>query len=484
MYILGADIGTSGAKAVVMASDGTIIAQARQNYPILTYSGGQVEQRASDWWDAFCAITRDCLSQLSDTQRDGLAAVSLSAQGGTTVALDPDGKELGNALVWMDTRAKDIADNMSVKYGQDFFYLKNGWRNGAGMSISHIAWMLRNGIPAHGTRFSTTLEYMNLRLCGQFVTDVTCGALAGMTDFERPDWDDEILAAAGITRDNLAQMVKAGTLIGKVKGHESGLPEGLPVICGAHDQYCCAIGAGITSPGSLMVATGTAWVLLAATREAVYDRERYLIYPCRHVAGGYGAMSSIPCGGASLSWLVDNVMGGADKNPLSEVDAEASKRLGVDGELFVYPFFSGSEEDMYKKASITGLTLGHDRYDLALKIMEGITFELRYELDYFAQNGIEIPNTVTMTGGAAKSPLWRKIVASVTAREVRYPAFADLAPVGAAMIAGVEIGMWSGYSEAAVSFGAASGGYSTEKPDEGLTAFYNSKYKGYLKGRN
>ena len=75
-------------------------------------------------------------------------------------------------------------------------------------------------------------------------------------------------------------------------------------------------------------------------------------------------------------------------------------------------------------------------------------------------------------------------MASVTAREVRYPAFADLAPVGAAMIAGVGIGLWSGYSEAAESFGAASGRYSTVKPDKGLSAFYEDKYKRYLRGRN
>jgi xylulokinase len=281
------------------------------------------------------------------------------------------------------------------------------------------------------------------------------------------DWDDALLALAGIRRDQLSAVRPSGYLVGGLTaaaGAETGLPEGLPVVNGAHDQYCAAVGLGITRPGPVMLSCGTAWVILAVpeTLEAGFRGDMRI---SRHaVEGRWGAILSLGGVGRSLEWLVDNVWGSGEATAARPVlyeavnQAAARAPAGAAG-LLCFPLAGGHAETVGAGGGgFVGLTLAHGRDEMARAVMEGVACELRRSLEAIQAAGVRV-NELTMVGGAARSPIWPQIVADVTGIPVVLPGITEAASWGAAVLAGVGVGLFPSAETAAVSdFGSLAPG--------------------------
>jgi sugar (pentulose or hexulose) kinase len=211
---------------------------------------------------------------------------------------------------------------------------------------------------------------------------------------------------------------------------KTGLSESVRVYNGAHDQYCASVGSGAVNSGQLLLATGTAWVLFGVTEAPLFGESR--ISPCLHPAGGYGALSTVTGIGAAFEWLSK-----LTNTPLPELSAGASERKGKNDNLFFRPSATGTGLLIGNSlgAHISGLTIGHDKYDLALALMEGAAFETALVIEEYKKSGMSDILSVTMSGGATASVFWQSLIADVTGLEVYASKQTDSPALGAAIIA-------------------------------------------------
>ena len=457
--LLGIDVGTTGAKSILLDERGRIVCSSYKSYSLACTENGHVEQHAEDWWEALSYTVRDCIKDLDS--KDEVKAISLSTQGGSLVPVNDDGDPLANAVTWMDTRGSEQHEALLKLNGEDFFYLRSGWRLSNSFNLIQIMW-LRDNVPElfeKTSKFLSTIDFINKRLTGEFRVDPTNAGMTNLFNIVEQKWDERLLALAGVSKERLPEITDSGEVVGMLSRKaaiELGLSNTVQVVSGGHDQYCAALGAGVIETGDVLLSTGTSWVVLAVTDHPVLDTEFYLA-PGRHVVEGrWGVISYTPTGGAAFQWMRDNVAaswlnadGDAHPETFAEIDEKVSrKKPGASGILF-YPHFAGTAcptWSLKSRASIMGIDLSHDRYDIARAVMEGVTYEIRWMLDVLKDKGLSEKRLIVL-GGAAKSEVWLKIISDVTGLDVEVPDYADTACIGAAILAGKGSGAFTSLEE-------------------------------------
>ena len=469
-YVIGIDIGTTCTKAVVIDRKGQIAGQGSKGYALIS-AGAGVEQRAEDWILAAAEAVRQAVCHIDTSQIQG---ISCSTQGGSTVAVRKDGSFIGNAWTWMDRRSTAQAQQIEKMLGNEYIYRTTGSKIGPALDAAKIPNMKSEPKYQDAAMYLTTLEVLNSWLVGDPVIDPSNAAMRQLLNIDTGDWDDAMLHAAGIRRDELPQILPAGTMIGGLSdaaAAATGLPAGIPVYNGAHDQYCASIGAGAIQAGDMLLSAGTTWVLMGITEKPMYTDS--FIVPGRHpVSGLYGALASLVGSGASMQWFHNNLMS-ADFDIMNEVVPD---RMESSTGLFFYPYLNGAPYPIHNrdaKGVFAGITLEHDQFDLARAIMEGVAFGVRRAVQDFKNNGSSI-RSITMMGGAAKSPVWMQMIASVTNVPIKRLNRADVCAVGAAMIAACGAGFYESYHAAADAIVSVE---QTFYPDSIQQCYYDEKFQ-------
>ena len=452
-YLLGVDVGTTGTKTSVFREDGHNVSSAYRGYGMVNDCADWAEQNPEDWWNAVSVTVREATAGLTDPEN--IAALSLSTQGGSLVVLDAEGTALIPAVSWMDRRAgEDVLAKIRQGKETDYHYIHTGWKLTNSFNLVQIAWLRshRSDVFRKAAKFLSTSDYLNFRLTGQFVTDWTSAGITNIEDIVRRDWDEQALRDLSIRRDQLGRLLPPGTVIGSLTAAAAealGIPQKTVVVNGGMDQYCGAVGCGATETGDVMLATGTAWVVLGTFSEMLFNRESY-IAPCPHILPDrFGAMATVPTAGIAMEWFrktfrTDQQI---EEESFAHIDKKAAAvEPGCDGLLF-YPHFSGAtcpNWKMHNRAGFIGLHLGHRRCHFARAVMEGVAFSVNEIIRALALSGGEV-RKIKLIGGAAKSELWCHIVADATGLPVIRPIQTDAACTGAAMIAGVGIGLFPDY---------------------------------------
>lgn len=469
-YVIGLDIGTTCTKAVVIDDSGKIVGQGSSGYDLIALPNGGVEQNAQDWIDASAAALK---AATKDLPTDCIVGISCSTQGGSTVAVDKNGNFIGNAWTWMDKRSKEQAEKMGALLGRDYIYRTTGSRIGPALDAAKLRNMKKDPEYINATHFLTTLEVVNRWLTGNPVIDPSNAAMRQLLNIDDIKWDEPILDAAGISFDELPSIMAAGSLIGTLSPDAASatcLPAGIPVYNGAHDQYCASIGAGAIYAGDMLLSAGTTWVLMGITQKPMYTDS--FIVPGRHpIDGLYGAIASLVGSGASMQWYHNNLMS-ADFDVMNEV---VPKRTESTKDLFFFPYLNGAPYPIHNPAAkgvFAGITLEHDQFDMARALMEGVAFGVRRAVSDFAINGAKI-DSITMMGGAAKSPVWMQMIASITGVPIKRLNCADVCAVGAAMIAACGAGIFDSYESAANAIVSVEQIYA---PIDDERAYYNEKF--------
>ncbi|HHT65295.1 MAG: xylulokinase [Caldicoprobacterales bacterium] len=467
MYVLGIDIGTTCTKAIVLSRNGEVVSTGSHGYRLIT-KDSHVEQRAEDWTEAAVQAVCQALKGVDGHQ---VEAISLSTQGASSVAMDKDWNTVGNALTWMDRRAVAEAKELEDKLTADYIYKTTGWTPNATLDAAKIMYMKKQPEYANAVRFISTLEFANLFLTGNAVVDPTNAAIRQMYHVENGCWDEKILEASGIREEELTPVLPTGARVGELTDKAAklmGLPAGIPVFNGAHDQYCAAIGAGAVNEGDMLLSAGTTWVLLGITTKPMFTKSH--IAAGKHpVSGLYGALASLVTSGASLQWFKNEFVSEGFK----EIDEEAAKRR--DPDLFFYPYLTGAPFPIQRpnaKGAFTGITLSHDRFDFARAIMEGVVFGVKRGLENFAENGSPVKQLMIL-GGAAKSVVWSEMIADVTGIPIVRLNQADICAVGAGMIAALGAGWFDSYESAAKAITKVDYLY---HPNEANQEYYTRKY--------
>ncbi len=444
MFVIGLDVGTTGTKAVVVDKSGNTLGSGYREYALKS-EGGRVTQSAGDWWDAAVYAIRTATKDI-DTKE--IAAISLSTQAASMLCADSDGDAKSEVITWMDTRSSEETEELTEAIGKEAIYKKSGWLPTPVLDASKILWIKKNMPELFKSTdyFISTLEYMNMKLCGRCVIDPTNAAMRQIFDIETGKWDREILDFIGIDESRLPEILPIGALVGTLTpaaAEELGLHTGVKVYNGAHDQYCASIGSGAIEAGDMLLATGTTWVVLGITDKLLYT-ENHISPGIHAVPGRFGALASLVSAGSALNWYKSIIDG-----DFKEMDRKAAERMESAKDLFVLPYVCGAgfphnRPDM--RGAMIGLDKGHDKYDIARALMEGVAFEAASVLKLFKEQGMNI-STLMMTGGAARSDLWSEIVGYVTGCDIWRMKEPETCCIGAAMTAAVGCGMFSDYNE-------------------------------------
>lgn len=445
MYAIGIDVGTTGTKAYVLDEKGAVCGQGYKAYALDFQSGGYVGQNPADWWDACIVSVRQAARGIPDKSK--IKAISVSTQGGSSFIADEQGHPLMDAMTWMDARAIKELKELKTSFADKFCYYKTGWKLNVSMDPSKYLWLKhhRKELIKKENCFISTLEYINKKLVGVYVIDPTNAAMRQLMNISTLQWDDDILAHLEMDVDFLPKIVKSGSYIGMLRKEAAdalGLHEHVQVFNGAHDQYCAAIGVGAINKGDLLLSTGTAWVLLGISDTMMFTDS--FIATGRHVIPNlYGGLATLPVAGAALDWFKK----GFGINTYEQISNLCKDRKANTQNLHFYPYFNGLTFPLWQnntKATLAGISLEHDRFDIAYAVMEGVVFQMKMVLDNYEKNGFNVSN-ISVTGGALKSDLWISLIANIIGCKINKVKIMDTACIGAAIIAGVKGGLYVDY---------------------------------------
>lgn len=444
-YLLGIDVGTTGTKTLLFREDGQLMGHAYRPYPMYTPAVGFSEQDAEDWWQAVCQTVREVCADPQVAAQ--VAAISLSLQGGTMVPVDEAGNPVRRAMVWNDHRCEAERQAYLQEVGPaETMYEKTGWRLGKGLLTLQIRWMKDHEPELYEktAMFLSVPDYISLKMTGIAAVDLSDLGINQLGDIRRGCYDPALLEFAGITERKLPKILRSGEVIGNLTEQaagELGLTADTVLVAGAHDQYAVALGAGAVNAGDILIGSGTCWVVTAIGSESSFDTG--LSQSVAAVPGKWGSLRSLSSGGVCLEWWRRNLTVAPDGSqlPFDLINQQAAIRKAAEEGLFFFPFSGYAPQGgSFQKACFLGLDLSHDRFHMARAILEGVVFQVLLMMESFrtkpSQDGI------ILTGGGSKSSLWRQLVADISGLPVRIPEVADMACVGAAVLAGTGCGIF------------------------------------------
>jgi xylulokinase len=480
--LIGLDVGTTGTKAIAFDAEGHVVASASHQYGLLTPEPGWVEQNPRDLWDAVVSTLRTVAGQIDPEDR--VVALAQSSQGGTTIPVDASFRPTYNAISWMDGRGEEEQTYLGATHGAEQLRRVTGWKLMPALPLVHLLWLRKHRHEAfRSTRWVTFVnDYVGWHLTGELGMNPADASITQLFDIARADWDDELLAVAGIGRDQVSPVIPSGAILGRLTveaAEATGLPVGTPVGVGAHDQYCAAVGAGATHPGSTLLSCGTAWVILAVPPSLEVGLASRMGISCHAIKGRWGALYSLGAVGTSLEWLAENIWGGCEgSQPREELyaainDGVTRSEPGAGGLLFFPP--AGGHGEIYGvgRGGFVNLTLPHTRDDLARGVMESVAFELRWAIEEIGRAGVTV-DVLKMVGGASRSSVWPQIVADVTCLPVALPAISQAASWGAAILAGVATGI---YPDPEAALAGLPRSERRVEPDPGCAATYGEAFE-------
>ena len=444
--LLGIDLSTTGAKALLIDDQGQTVASASTPLALSTPRPLWAEQQPRDWWEAAVASIRAALA-MADARGEEVRAVGLTGQMHGLALLDAHGEPLRPAILWNDQRTAAECDEIRARVGRSRLIAITGNDALPGFTAPKVLWVRRHepDIYARAAHILLPKDYIRYRLTGDYAMDKADGSGTLLFDLAARDWSPEVVSALDIPRAWLPPTFEGPAVTGTISAEAAaltGLAAGTPVMAGGGDQAAQAVGVGAIEPGLAAVTLGTSGVVFAATASPLFEPEGRLHAFCHAVPGRWHLMGVMLAAAGSLQWLRDTLAHGVAFETLLAEAAEAP--AGCEGLLFL-PYLSGERTphpDPLARGAWVGLTLRHTRAHLARAVLEGVSFGLRDCFTLLSQVGLGEVARVRISGGGARSPLWREILASALATPLETVAADEGAAYGAALLAGVGAAVW------------------------------------------
>lgn len=446
-YFLGIDVSTTGVKALLINEHGDVVGSANTEHPLSTPLPLWSEQDPQDWWTGTLASVK---AVLAETRVDGgeITAVGLTGQMHGLTLLDEAGNVLRPAILWNDQRTGAQCDEIRARLGKANLIQITGNDALTGFTAPKILWVQQNE-PEVYRRVKHILlpkDYVRYRLTGAFAIDRADGAGTILFDLRARDWSAEMLRALEIPLEWLPKTFEGPEITGRLSAEAarlSGLKEGTPVVAGGGDQAAQAVGVGAVRPGIVALTLGTSGVVFATTGGAFIEPEGRLHAFCHSAPGRWHLMGVMLSAAGSLRWYRDTFHPGLDYDSLLAPAAEVG--IGSEGLLFL-PYLTGERTphpDPLARGAFIGLTVRHGQAHMTRAVLEGVGFGLRDSFELIKSAGLASIEQVRISGGGARSGLWRQILADTFNAELVTVNTTEGAAFGAALLAGVGAGAWS-----------------------------------------
>ncbi len=487
MSLLAVDIGSSACKAVAFATNGDILALHSCGFTPEFPAPGFAEMHQEKFWDAVCS----CCRAVSRDLKDPVRALALSSHGETFVPVDAQGGPLTNAILNQDSRADAEAVWCEQTIGRERLFQITGLLAHPMYPIPKILWLRKQkpGILAATKSFVTLIGYLLQRMSLPPYADDSLASRFLAFDIRKRNWSEEILSAIDLRKDQLPTTAPAGTIVGRLQveaASELGLPPGMPVILGGHDQPCGALGLGVISGGRVSDSMGTYECLVAASDEPkLHDKALAgsLNSYCHVVPGKFVTLAYFPSG-IMIKWLHDLLYAdgsGAAADAVIEAahyaSLEAHAPDGPTG-LCITPHLIGTcnpEFNPRVRGLIAGLGAASGRGHIYKGILEGLACELSIVADALA-DAVGPFADIYVTGGGTRSALGLRLRAALTGRRLHVMQTQEAVCLGTAILAGVAIGEYASIDQAV---GALVKESSVVEPDGVMRNVYRQQVKRY-----
>ena len=490
-YLAGIDVGTTGCKVMVFDQKGAPLSSAYVEYACTYPQPNWVEQDPRMLMDAVAACSRKLFAK-GQVHPGEIAAVSVSAQRSCTIFLDRAGEPI-KLISWLDNRAGRQVEEIAQTIGRDRYY------DITGMPLS-TTWVLPKVLHARANDPDTwsrtwkvvQLQDLILRSLGAdgFYSDEPDATFYGLWDSRNFRWSRELLDAFGLDASLFPSVYPSGHPAGAITARaaaRTGFAPGTPLCVGIGDQNSAALGSGIVRPGSISVSLGTGGLATALLDSCYRDphRQAMVTHHATHGLWTFEGLQNAAAG--AFRWFRDEIAA-YEKAEARKSGAQVYDTLnrmiegvpvGAKG-LLMLPFFAGAAAPRWNpqaKGGFLGLTFAHDRACMARACVEGITLEQKDIMESIRRGGVSF-DKVRIMGGATNSPVWNQIQADIYGLPCETLRVTDAAALGAAICAGVGVGLFPSMEAAADAMVQVDRRY---EPNGENTARYQRLYRLYCR---
>jgi len=468
--ILAVDLGTSSMKVALITISGKVVGWDSEPIRLILSADGGAEQSPEEWWQAFLKTSKRLIGRKL-TSAKSIRAVCCSTQGEGTIPVDRDGNALMNCVLWMDMRGAPFlrehfkglinVTGAGLCNTLRWIRLTGGMPSMTGKDPAAHMLLIRNAYPeiyAKTYKFLNVLDYLNLRLTGQFTATFDSILTSWVTDNRDPDnirYSAELVERSGVELEKLPEIVPCTAVLGNLKADvasQLGLEKDVKVVAGAIDNTAAAIGAGAVDDYDLHLYIGTSsWMTAHVPFKKTDIASSMASLPCA-VPGRYLLTALQATAGGNLTFLRDNILYHKDEL-LQEADVpdifkvldQIAERTPAGSNGVIYtPWIWGERapvEDSTLRAGLYNLSLNNHREDIIRAFLEGIALNTRWLLQPVEKFLKQPVHAINIVGGGAQSDVWCQIFAdvmNVQIRQVTDPVQANAR--GAAWIAAVGLG--------------------------------------------
>jgi xylulokinase len=460
-YLLGIDIGTTGAKAVIFNLEGQLISKGYDEYPISTPKKNWAEQDPNTWWKASIKSIKEAINKANISPLD-IAGIGLSSQTNSPTFLDKNGKPLHPSILWMDGRAEPQAVWVREKIGEETIHKVTGVKIAPFYSVYKILWV-KNEQPEIYEKCKVILQpkdYIGFKLTGEYFLDVALASSSGFTNIKQRNYANELLEELGLSIEKLPKLVNPSDVVGEVTEEASGvtgLAKDTPVVAGSGDVITNAIGSGVIEAGQAYNKIATAADLAVCVDQPIFDQKfRFVSYihalPKKWIfMGGSGEAICYRWFRDKFCQLETMIAKQLSNDPYEIMDKEAERAPLGSHNLIFLPYLTGVRSpiwDSNARAVFFGINLNHGKEHFIRSIMEGVAYSIRHRIDIMEKE-LNIPiNEVRVVGGGSRSAIWRRIMADVYNKKIISLMGEELECLGAAILAGLGIKLYKNANEA------------------------------------
>lgn len=456
-YSIGVDIGTTSTKAIVFNDSGESIQKASITYPLLTPEVKAAEQDPNEILEAVVNTICDVIKK-AHLKPNEIKLLSFSAAMHSLIALDKNFNPLTASITWADQRSEKQARCLRLKNGQSL-YKNTGTPIHSMSPLVKLVW-LREEKPEifkKSKYFIGIKEYIFYILFGEFVIDYSIASATGLFNIHTLDWDREALETAQISPDQLPKVVPT-TEIFNIREELSiklGISSNTPVVIGANDGCLANLGASAIEPGSVALTIGTSGAIRTVVKNPITDPEGrvfcYALTDNHWVVGG-----AVNNGGIIFNWMIQELLDldvTKQHNKVSPYDIVSdiisNVTPGAEGLLF-FPYLSGERAPLWNsnaRGSFYGLNITHKKDHMIRAVLEGINLNL-YLVYRALEKVIGQPSKINVSGGFAKSKIWRQIVANIFNSDVYTSNTVENSALGAVLLGRYAVGDFNSLEEA------------------------------------
>ena len=493
-YLMGIDLGSTSLKAIVYDLDGKLISSASR--PTEVHHDDPDHPDWAVWlpeqiWGDTAAAIKEAVGKL-DNPGD-VKAVAVTGMGMDGVPMDAEGNWLYPFISWHCPRTGPQMEWWNENIGAEKQFAITGnqiWGINSGL---RILWMREHhpDILEKTDKWLLIEDFLNFMLSGEIATDYSMASNTLLFDQRTKDYSDELLSASGIDRSILADPKPSGTLLGKIHAaaaEATGLPEGTPVVLGGHDFLCACLPVGAFKPGVVQDVVGTWEIVVAAIDEPVLTNDVLNMgwWVDSHVARGATAAMGTAVAADMLEWFRSQfgqveaqkaeAEGGVDWDYLMAMAAESPP--GANGVMFL-PHFSGSTipiPDANSRGVFVGMRNTTTRGDMLRAVIEGLNFQF-LEILQGVETALKVtPEKFVAVGGGAQNAFWMQNKADMVGRPIETPDIEEATPLGAAILAGIGVGLYADEDEALAKVYRPGKVY---EPNTELTPMYAERFEVY-----